>query len=96
MSKGIYTRLLSGRDVLRSSARSYIVLTLLRSSGRNSEQLQGGLANERPKNIAWKGTNTKTHKVRRTLKLRLLDRIGPLGRFSEKEDMEKGEDKSLR
>ena len=31
------------RDVLRSSARSYIVLTLPPFSGRNSERLQGGL-----------------------------------------------------
>ena len=31
------------RDVLRSSTRSYIVLTLPPSSGRNGEQLQGGL-----------------------------------------------------
>ena len=36
------------RDVLRSSAHSYIVLTLPPSSGRNSERLQGGLYSNPP------------------------------------------------
>ena len=39
------------QDFLRSSARSYIVLTLPPSSGRNSERLQGGLSRPTP-NIA--------------------------------------------